>query len=196
MISNAPGTYIICEYDAEPHAERLQEEMTLTFAQPCYVEAPSSPEEMEMFLERVAKSSCVVLLQTRSVLMQPWALLAVFRATLSSVPVVCVVVTESGYEFAEAKVHLEHLSDRLGAPALEEVAGELSRWTPPRDIRALQSKLANLIPQVISVAYKPNGTRNELLATIRDVQDKQNLLQVRRRSISAEIEAPPNPFDC
>jgi len=184
-VSDAPGgTYIIHEPDAERHARRLQEGMDRACAEPCHLEVPSSPDEMERCLERVAQSASVMLLQTRAVLEQPWALLAVFRAALASVPVVCVVVDESGYDFGGAKLHLEHLNERLAAPALEQLADELSRWGPPRAVAALQSKLASQIPQIISVAYKPNGTDHELMATIRDVEDKRRLLQAQRRTCS------------
>jgi len=176
------GTYIIHEPEAELHALRLQEGIEHTCGHHCHLEVPESPEQMDKCLVRVAQSTHVVLLQTRSVLEQPWALLSVFCATLAHVPVVCVVVAESAYDFGDAKLHLEHLNERLGAPALEQISGELSRWDPPQDIEVLQSKLASLIPQIISVVYNPNGTRNELTATIRDVEDKVGLLQGRQAS--------------
>jgi hypothetical protein len=49
------------------------------------------------------------------------------------------MVDESGYDFGGAKLHLEHLSERLSAPALEQISCE-SRWGP-FDIEALQSNL-------------------------------------------------------
>jgi len=178
------ATYIIHEPDAEPHALRLQQGMTSMFVEPCHLEVPSSPEDMHRCLERVAQSTSVLLLQTPSVLMQPWALLSMYRAALTGVPVVCVAVAEGGYDFGEAKLHLEHLSERLDAPALEQISDELSRWDPPRVVEALQSKLARLIPLMISVTYKPNGTEHKLMATIRDVGDKRRLLRNRRRNSS------------
>jgi hypothetical protein len=187
LVSSAiGGTYLIHEPDAEPHAVRLQEGMARTCSEPCHLEVPSSPDETEKCLERVAQCASVLLLQTRSVLTQPWALLAVYRAALANVSVVCVVVDEGGYDFGGAKLHLEHLSERLDAPALEQISHELSQWDPPTDVEALQSKLASLVPQIISVAYNPKGTDHALMATIRDVEDKQRLLQVRKRNFSAE----------
>jgi len=181
--SDAPGgTYIIYEPEAESHALRLQEGLARTCGELCHLKMPSSPQEMEKCLGCVALSSSVLLLQTRSVLETPWALLAVFHATLARVPVMCVVVDESGYDFGGAKLHLQHLCERLSAPALEQMSSELSRWGPPQNIQALQSKLANTIPQIISVIYNPNGTHHELMATIRDVEDKQSLLQAVRCS--------------
>jgi hypothetical protein len=136
---------------------------------------------MEDCLKHVSDWSCAILLQTRTVLSHSWPLLAVYRAALASVPVVCVVVNESGYDFGGAQLHLKHLSERLGAPALEQISQELSRWNPPRGVEALQSKLLHLIPKMISVAYNPNGTNHELMATCRDIEDKQKLLQRKRR---------------
>jgi hypothetical protein len=180
------GTYIIHEPDASIHALRLKEGTIGT----CHVEVPTSSEEMKKSLKCVAQSACVMLLQTRSVLEQPWALLAVFHAILVNVPVVCVVVAESGYDFGEAKLHLEHLTERLDEPALEQISRELSRWDPPKDMEALGSKLSSVIPHIISVTYNPNGTSNELIATMHDVKDKQRLLQARGRRRSTSIVRP------
>jgi hypothetical protein len=175
------GIYVIHEPDAARHALRLDEALARTCAEPCHLKIPSSSEEMEGCLECVAQCTSVLLLQTKAVLTQPWALLAVYNAALARVPVVCVVVNESGYDFGGAKMHLEHLSERLGAPALEQISREMSRWDPPRDVEALQSKLSDLVPVIISVAYNPNGTDHELTATVRDVEDKQRILQMQRR---------------
>jgi len=183
------GMYIIHEPDAERHALRLQEGMARTSDEPCHIEVPSSPKELGHCLECVAQCTSVLLLQTHSVLTQPWALLAVYRAALANVSVVCVVVDESGYDFGRATLHLEHLCERLGACAFEQISCELSLWDPPKDMEALQSELACLIPKTISVTYNPNGTEHELMATVRDVEDKQRLLLVRRRNTSTDISA-------
>jgi hypothetical protein len=121
---------------------------------------------MHKCLECLASSTYVILLQTASVLMHPWPLLATYRASLAEVPLVCVAVAESGYDFGFVEHHLERLNERLGAAALEQMSMVLSEWTPPKTVSALQSKLFNVIPQIISVEYHPSGTRNELAATI------------------------------
>jgi len=182
------GVYILHEPAAEEHALRLKTGIgRASMAPACNMTVPTSTDDIDQCLARVERSELVLLLQTASVLSQPWALLAAYSATRADVSVACVVVEGGGYAFGEAKEHLEHLSERLDAGALELITRALQRRTPPTDLRAMQTELANLIPHIISVVYDPDGTANALAATVRDVRDKQGLLQRGRRRSSFAI---------
>jgi hypothetical protein len=185
--SNSAGkqgsVYILHNPDALAHTLRLREAI-VTEGKRCYVGGNStSAEDMKVCFEHVAGSDYVILLQTSTVLMHPWPLLATYHASLAGVPLVCVAVAEGGYEFGAMEHHLKHLSERLDQAALQQMASVLAGWTPPRTVTNLQSKLFSLIPQIISVVYHPSGTNNEIAATIRDIHDKQSLLQERESSI-------------
>ena len=124
--------YILHAPEAEGHALRLQEGIERTLAQACALEVPGALEEdIERCLERVARAEYVVLLQSRAVLTQPWALLAAYRASLAKVPMVCVLVSRSGYDFGSAQQCLEGLSTHLDAAAITQMRTVLSRWAPP-----------------------------------------------------------------
>jgi hypothetical protein len=191
-----PGqsVYIIHEPDAHAHALRLRDAILLQTdkkdKKQCYTDIATSTEGMEVCLKRVASSGYVILLQTSAVLKHPWPLLAAYHADLASVPLVCVSVSAGGYEFGAVEHHLMHLSEQIDPAALEQMASVLSGWTPPRTVAELQSKLYKLIPHIISVVYNPYGSDNEFAATIRDIHDKQSLLQVRfrRRSTSSDAD--------
>jgi hypothetical protein len=191
-----PGqsVYIIHEPDAHAHALRLRDAILLQTdkkdKKQCYIDIATSTEGMEVCLKRVASSGYVILLQTSAVLKHPWPLLAAYHADLASVPLVCVSVSAGGYEFGAVKHHRMHLSEQIDPAALEQMASVLSGWTPPRTVAELQSKLYKLIPHIISVVYHPYGSDNEFAATIRDIHDKQSLLQVRfrRRSTSSDAD--------
>ena len=45
-------------------------------------------------------------------------------------------------------------------------------WTaPPGSIEVLEMQLASIMPNLISVAYNPSGSANELHATVRDIKE-------------------------
>ena len=105
---------------------------------------------MERCLQGVACSTYVVLLQTHAVLTDMWALLAAHQACVAQVPIVCVAVSGSGYEFGSAKQQLEGLSDSLELAILAQMKTALSCWNPPTSVEALQSQLASTIPAIIA----------------------------------------------
>jgi hypothetical protein len=179
--------FIIMEPAAEAHALAMYGLLSAQKKR-CATANPTSTEEMELCLERISSATYVILLQTRSVLVHPWPLLATYYANLARVPRVCVVVTESGYDCSTVEGHLTHLKERLDAAALEQMSRVLSAWSPPRTVASLQTKLYNFIPRLTSVVYNPSGTNNESDATVRDIQDS-SVIQIRAVSSSArEVE--------
>jgi len=176
---------------AEVHAQLLQDAMEGTLRERCDRTAPGTPEQMDSFLQQVARSKLVLLLQTAHVLEQPWVLLSLYRAAICNVPMVCVVVVGSGYEFAEAKGHLTNLEEVLSESARQEVSGALVRLSDlsgeTHDIGTLSTKLAALVPSLISVVLNPDGSENELSATARDIRDKERALVAR---LSQEAGSP------
>lgn len=187
----ANEVYVIYEPDASEHALRLQAAMDATLKQACNVSVPdelvsirsnvevrasrvtrASIEDLGEHLEGVAGSKYLLLVQTAGVLAQPWTLLALYYAHIHSIPIVCVVVQGSDYDFVAAKAHLEHLRKHLDEASFAAMNTVLGRLEPPAHMRALQSTLAALIPSLISVVYNPRGSDHELAATVRDVRDK------------------------
>jgi transcriptional regulator of heat shock response len=102
-------------------------------------------------------------------------------------PIACVVVDGSGYDFGSVKQHLEQLSERLDAASLEQLTTVLSQLSPPRSVSELQTTLAALIPHIISVGNNPEGSDHELAATIHDIRDKQRLLAQGESSLGSRM---------
>jgi len=194
ILSSAPSkqgsAYILHEPDALAHAHRLQDGILLHTQQKWCYAGTVAAADMDESLERVVSSSYVILLQTHSVLKHAWPLLAVYQAALADVPIVCVLVAGGGYDFSTVEHHLKHLNKKIDADSLEQMSSVLSEWSPPRDVGDLRTRLFNLIPPLISVVYDPSGTPNQFAATIRDIHDKQDLMQLRhrRRSTSTDHE--------
>lgn len=184
------SVYIVHATNAHEDAARLQALMERVVLQRCYCEAPDTLERMVACLNLVAQAKYVILLQTKEVLSETWALLATYRASLAGVPLVCVAVEGGGYAFHEARGQLQALDSgaHLSAEALTMLQHVLTRFSPPSDVRSLQERLATLVPAIISVVYHPQGTSNEGAATVHDIQDKRALLQ-DRRTATADGEA-------
>jgi hypothetical protein len=182
------GVYILHEPAAEDHALRLKAGISRTSLAPaCDLTVPTSLDDVDQCLARVERSELVLLLQTASVLSQPWALLAAYCASRADVPVACVVVEGGGYAFGEAKEHLEHLNERLDVAALELITRALQRRTPPTELRAMQTELANLIPHIISVG----GTR-----TARQMRSRQRFVTFATSRVCSRARegARPSPL--
>jgi len=187
--SKQTSVYILHEPDATFLATRLRAGILAhTEATLCYLGIPTSDEEMAARLGRIPKVTYLIFLQTRNVLMHEWPLLAAYGAALAEAPMVCVAVDEGGYDFESIEHHLKHLNEELDDATVEHIHTVLSGWTPSRTFHSLQSKLFNVIPQIISVMFNPSGTDNEFVATITDIDDKQDLMQTRYRRRSNSFE--------
>jgi hypothetical protein len=111
--------------------------MERTLGLRCDVSLPTTVEAIVLGLEKIlASSRCMLLLQTQGVLSQPWALLAMYRAAVAGIPITCVVVNGSGYNFGGAKDHFEQLSERLDVALLEQLTAVLSQLSPSRPSRS------------------------------------------------------------
>ena len=169
--SSGTECFILCEPEAAEHAERLKEGLEASLGQRCATKVPGTAQATISSLEMVAHCRSVVLLQTSRALSQPWALLAMYRASISGVPTVCIHVHDGGYDFNGAKAHLEQLEDHLESEArelMEKVLGSQA-FEPPSDLSSLQERLAEVVPSIISVTFDPHGTANQLAATVGDV---------------------------
>ena len=85
---------------------------------------------------------------------------------------------------------VEHIL-RLEALDRDALSAGLAALKPPADTHRLQRRLVALIPSLISVVYKPDGSPNELSATARDVHDKFVLrLSEKSKRRRTSIQAP------
>jgi hypothetical protein len=121
------SVYIVHDPAQEQYARLLSEWMENTLGEVCQFEVPGEISATERSLEHLSKAKYVLLLQTKHVLEKPWVLLALYRAVLCRVPMVCVMVVGSGYDFGNAKDLLENVHSRLDEKARLEVTSVLSK---------------------------------------------------------------------
>jgi len=183
------GFYIVNDSQVEPLAKRLQEAISSELRTIVCHDGDAATAEggVDGCLRRIQMSEVVLLVQTEHVLSDPYALLHLYCALCSDLPIVCVNVEGGGYDFQDAGTYLGALATRLD----EKNPGGLAKLTgllhdcrlqlgggdgEERTVDALQHQLADTIPHTISVVFDPKAGPNDLVGTVLDIQDKAALL--------------------
>ena len=174
------GFYLLHDAGATHEAQRLAEGIWKYLGQPCCVDLPTTAEGLDACLESLAQFSCVLLLQTTvKVIRQPWQLLALHQAVELRIPIICVLQQAERarvYDFEEARLLLSRLQEELSCDAVSEITRVLSSRGNGDDVSKLQANLSTLVPSLISVVYRPDGSSTELAATCRDIDERYERL--------------------
>ena len=85
-----------------------------------------------------------------------------YQAHLACLPLVCVLVEGSGYDFDAARQRLRSLEAQMDASALDEMREVLACLSPPTEISTLQAVLEEVLLSLISVSFHPSGTDKSL----------------------------------
>jgi hypothetical protein len=133
----------------------------------------STTEALETALKTVKRADAVVVLQTRSVLLQPWLLCELFEACRGGVPLVTVHLRGGGYDHEHAKRCLAQLPTELEAQRPGALAA-LRELLEPRALTVdeLQRCVSSVLLRIISVEISLEGTENHVRAAVSDVVEK------------------------
>ena len=125
----------------------------------------STTEALETALKTVKRADAVVVLQTRSVLLQPWLLCELFEACRGGVPLVTVHLRGGGHDHEHAKRCLAQLLTELEAQRPGALAA-LRELLEPRSLTVdeLQRCVSSVLPRIISVEISLEGTENHVRA--------------------------------
>ena len=121
--------------------------------------------DLSRLRDHVRESACILLLQTRAVLTRPWCIVELLTAIDSGVPIVGVSIVSGAhhYDFDAASTFMTYLDTLLEAETQEQlVALDV-------DITDAAFKLANTLPNIISVALSMNESRAVLSARLSDI---------------------------
>lgn len=207
--AGAKYAVFISYYRAEAglDARSLHTALETRLGLPCFLDASCATSVLGQGLDEISAivtngvrhSEALLLVQTRSVLSRPFVLLEVYTALKLGLPIVTLRIDAAdhpgvGYDYEDAKAFLASLRDRLanehpGAPELmdrffEEHGGSFAE---------LQSDLLHKLPNMISIAWSPDGTSNHWQAVVEDVVHKVALQQeAARTATSASGARRPN----
>lgn len=154
--------------EAAAEARLLKLELENLFLKNMFLDSDDL-KDLDRLVEHVKESSCLLLLQTKSVLTRPYCLLELYEALNNEVPVVGVALRgPNAYDFGDAVAFLTHLDATLeaanpGASALLRKHGV--------DVLDCAHVLSSRIPQIISVELNTHSSRNVLTAAVTDIAE-------------------------
>ena len=108
----------------------------------------------------VLDSDVVVLLQSEKVLTCPFRLLGLYAASTAGIPIVSLVCSGKGYDFAAAVDQLTHLDTSLPSSAAEVLE------VHDAPVLRIAHALSTCIPNCISVPLNSAGSENAIQAAV------------------------------
>ena len=150
--------------EAASEARWLQQTLEPLLGQRCFLDSDDLLD-LSRLRDHVRESACVLLLQTCSVLTRPWCLVELLTAIDAGVPIVGVSVASGAhqYDFSVAGAFMTHLDTALEAEMQEQLRAL------GVDLSEAAFKLANTLPNIISVALSMNESRAVLSARVSDI---------------------------
>ena len=122
--------------------------------------------DLRELIGHVLDSDVVVLLQSEEVLFRPWCLLELYAAATAGIPIVSLVCSGKGYDFAAAEDHLLHLDTSLPAANPAAVAVLEAHDAP---VLRVAHVLWECLPNVTSVPLNSSGSENAIQAAMADL---------------------------
>ena len=172
-------------------ARVLQAALEENLGRRVFLDSTNADDIDEILTRGVARSDCLLLLQTKSVLTRPWCLLEIFTAVQHHIPIVPVAVGGAGYEFEAAKVFLQDLERQLNLINPGAVRAVRERLKARKaTFSMLQRLLVAAVPPIISVQFQPDGGDNHLAAVVRDIAEKAPRAPAR----TPRHAVPPSPL--
>ena len=150
--------------EAATEARWLQRELEEAIKKKVFLDSDDL-QDLSKLRDHVRESKCILLLQTKSVLTRLWCLIELVTAIDAGVPIVGVSITsgQAPYDFAAASSFMTHLDTMVDA----ETKAQLSVLGV--DVVDATFKLANTLPNIISVPLNMNESRAVLSARIGDI---------------------------
>jgi len=174
--------FYLCHHRATGRADalRLQEAFHSVLGLSAFV-APEAADgtfeetDWEACFQRVAACDVLLLLQNRECISSPTCLLETFWALHKQRHVVTVLVQDGGYDFVGVRKILAQLPDSLDQPHAAVLTAVLAERQI--GVETIRDVLSDTVPQIISVVYKPKGSKHQVRATVQDINDKAALLE-------------------
>ena len=118
----------------------------------------------------VARSECLVLIQSSGVLERPWCLIEILTALEYRVPIIGVSLTSGAfvYNFEDAVALLASLDTHL---AMRDPGATKILIEHGLDPESAAWQLSCTLPSVISIGFNPSASKNVLSATVADIAE-------------------------
>ena len=126
--------------------------------------------DLTQLKEHVRQSTCILLIQTRSVLTRPWCIVELITAIEAGVPIIGVSITSgtAPYDHGVAAEFMTFMDSRLDADTQEKL---VALGIDPSDAAFV---LSSTLPNIISVPLNMNESRGVLSARVDDIVASMN----------------------
>ena len=148
-------------------ARHCQVELEKLLRAPIFLDSDDLTDLRLLLNDHVKNSDVILVFQSRGFLTRPYCLLEMYTAVESGVPIVAVNVQGSApYDYAKASAFLRFLDTELDAanPGASDLLAENGV-----DIVDAAYKLSSVVPNIISIAFNPSGSRNNIRAAMLDI---------------------------
>ena len=132
-------------------------------------------DNIRELVAHVLDSDVVVLLQTEKVLFSPRCLLELYAAATAGIPIVSLVCSGKGYDFAAAEDHLLHLDTSLPASTV----GVLEAHEAP--VLRVAQVLWACLPNIASVPLNSSGNEDAIRAAV------ANLVKTMQHAVATPV---------
>jgi len=167
--------FFISYYRAEAggDARFLQAKLAETMRRPVFLDATDADVLGQILDTGLARSDALLFLQTAGALSRPWCLLELYEAARQRIPILMLYVEGKGYDYTAARQFLDELPSTLER-ANPGATAELRRHLQSRGLTfgGLHRTLASLVPSIISIQFRPDGTDSHVQAVLQDIVDK------------------------
>ena len=156
--------------EAAMEARFLKTELESMFGRCVFLDSDDL-RDLSRLVDHVNESSCIIVVQTESVLTRPFCLLELSAAVREGVPIIGVTIEgrANRYSFEESNDFLMHLDTELDLrnPGASETLAKFGI----EDLRDLAYRLSSTVPLIISVSLNVGGSSNMLKAAVADLAD-------------------------
>ena len=156
--------------EAAMEARFLKTELESMFGRCVFLDSDDL-RDLSRLVDHVTESSCIIVVQTESVLTRPFCLLELSAAVREGVPIIGVTIEgrANRYSFEESNDFLMHLDTELDlrTPGASETLAKFGI----EDLRDLAYRLSSTVPLIISVSLNVGGSSNMLKAAVADLAD-------------------------
>ena len=156
--------------EAAMEARFLKTELESMFGRCVFLDSDDL-RDLSRLVDHVNESSCIIVVQTESVLTRPFCLLELSAAVREGVPIIGVTIEgrANRYSFEESNDFLMHLDTELDLrnPGASETLAKFGI----EDLRDLSYRLSSTVPLIISVSLNVGGSSNMLKAAVADLAD-------------------------
>jgi len=140
---------------------------------PVFLDSSVLRDLRDLITEGVHKSDTLLLLGTKDVLTRPWCLLELLETKRMSIPVIIVVIHNSGFSLADAQSFIDHFEDQMAEANPEGLSFLRNRLGDNFDeLREAVTFALDANWQAEPLVFDPHAGDGKMVATMKDVVER------------------------